>query len=101
MRQLVLFTCTAIATFALVSCGSDQKTIESKLASIDAQPRAEKQYAALLAELDSKCQEDRQVIAELTLKAVELVKQADKPGITCKCFKLYRLHRAQPIHQNQ
>ncbi|MEP0874159.1 hypothetical protein NDA01_31165 [Trichocoleus desertorum AS-A10] len=78
MRQLVLFTCTAISTLALVNCGSRQKTIESKLASIDAQPRAEKQYAALLDELDSKCQEDKQAIADLTVRAVELVKQADK-----------------------
>ena len=78
MRKLVSFTCAAIATFALVSCGSRQKTIESKLASIDGQPRAEQQYAALLYELDSKCQEDRQAIAELTVRAVELVKQADK-----------------------
>ncbi|MBD2093550.1 hypothetical protein H6F90_00060 [Trichocoleus sp. FACHB-591] len=78
MRQLVLFTCAAIATLALTSCGFSQKTIESKLASIDTQPSAEKQYAALLDELDSKCQEDGQAIADLTVRAVELVKQADK-----------------------
>ncbi|MBD2098589.1 hypothetical protein H6F90_26345 [Trichocoleus sp. FACHB-591] len=80
MRQLVPFTYTAIATFTLASCGSSQKTIKYKLTSIDAQPRVEKQYAAVLDELDSKCQEGRQAIADLTVRAVELVKQADKPA---------------------
>jgi len=80
LRKLAPFTYAAISTFALASCGSTQKTVESQLASIDAQSSAEKQYAALLDELDSKCQEGRQAIADLTVRAVELVKQADKPA---------------------
>lgn len=80
MRKLVPFTYAAIATFTLASCGFSQKTIESKLASIDAQPKAEKQYAAVLDELDSKCQEGRQAIANLRVRGVELIKQADKPA---------------------
>jgi hypothetical protein len=81
LKTLVLCTCAAIATLALASCGSgnsSQKTMEYKLASIDGQPSAEKQYGTLLDELDPKCQEDRDSLGDMTVKAVELIKQADK-----------------------
>jgi hypothetical protein len=91
LRKLVPFAYAAIASFALASCGSTQKTIEYKLASIDAQPSAEKQYAVVLDELDSKCQEGKQAIVELTLRAVELVKQADKPANNLQMLQALRV----------
>lgn len=109
--KIIKAGCIVLCALTLAACGSQdasQKSMEYKLSYIDGKPSDEAQYKALLDNLDSRCQEDRNQVGDMAvwtvqelqkvgrksnnreiLQAVQTASESADPSSQIKCAELY------------